>query len=171
MDGENAREALSTAIQLFRYETKHTLSFKMGAGAVLLVNLVAKLMRFDGSFTMFFHFIIDVGIHNRASTHPCCMLVGMRIRVHIECPSADGAKALLDPPVIKHEGIVPWWRYRRKQESLGVERWCPPDAEDGEINSRLHFTRCFLDKQSSRLYLKLRLQVSLRTQRDFDCWV
>lgn len=26
VDGENARESLSTAIQLFRYETKHTLS-------------------------------------------------------------------------------------------------------------------------------------------------
>eukprot|EP00752_Nemacystus_decipiens_P010357 g9227.t1 len=48
----------------------------------------------------------------------------------IQLFSADGAKALLEPPVIKHEGIVPWWRYRHKNETLGVERWCPPDVED-----------------------------------------
>lgn len=35
--------------------------------------------------------------------------------------------------MIKHEGLVPWWRYRHKQNTLGVERWCPPDVEDGEI--------------------------------------
>lgn len=45
--------------------------------------------------------------------------------------SAGGAKALLEPPVIKHEGLVPWWRYRDKKESVGVESWRPPDVEDG----------------------------------------
>lgn len=43
--------------------------------------------------------------------------------------------------MIKHEGVVPWWRYRNKKETLGIERWCPPDVEDGESSSRLPTTR------------------------------
>lgn len=46
--------------------------------------------------------------------------------------SAGGGKALLEPPVIKHEGLVPWWRYRHKTQCIGVERWRPPDVEDGD---------------------------------------
>lgn len=46
--------------------------------------------------------------------------------------------------MIKHEGLVPWWRCRNKKESLGVERWYPPDVEDGEVNSRVHFAHCYL---------------------------
>lgn len=66
------------------------------------------------------------------------MLMFLPVYARTELPSADGAKALLEPPVIKHEGIVPWWRFRSKKESLGVEQWCPPDVEYGEMNSRFH---------------------------------
>lgn len=52
------------------------------------------------------------------------------------CFSAGGAKALLEPPVIKHEGLVPWWQHRHKGESPGVERWCPPDVEDGKMSGK-----------------------------------
>lgn len=41
--------------------------------------------------------------------------------------------------MIKHEGLVPWWRYRHKNDTLGVERWCPPDVEDGEISFISHY--------------------------------
>lgn len=84
------------------------------------------------------HYTISLSLSlKRMSTHLRCILIDMRVHVRIGFPSADGAKALLEPPVIKHEGLVPWWRYRDKKESLGVERWCPPDVEDGEVNPRL----------------------------------
>lgn len=46
--------------------------------------------------------------------------------------SAAGARSLLEPPVAKHEGLVPWWRHRDPGKCWNVERWWPDDADEGE---------------------------------------
>ena len=63
--------------------------------------------------------------HSSTIRPPCCHTL-----------SAAGAKSLLESPVMKHEGLVPWWRHRDRQESAGVERWRPHDVEDGERGSQ-----------------------------------
>lgn len=50
--------------------------------------------------------------------------------------SAAGARSLLESPVVKHEGIVPWWRYRDPKNCWNVERWWPDDVDDGEWPER-----------------------------------